>query len=1047
MPDMFLNRVVLLLGMLTSAAGAVFAQAQASGGDLTGVVVDANRALIRGARITAVSRERGLARAAVSGESGEFRLPLLPPGIYTIRGEASGFASRVIEGVAIEVGQTLTIQVQLEVGAVTTEVTVQAEPPVVETERTQQATTLNQQRIVNLPINRRNYLDFALLAPGVVETSSLVDSNDYRVVQAPQSGLSFGGSNGRGNNFTVDGVENYMNSGGLRASVSQEAVQEFQINRNSFAAEFGNSFGGTINVITKGGSNSLHGNLFGFLRHRDLQARNYFDPAKSAFTRGQYGATVSGPLQRDRTFLFLGYERLERHETSFVPILRDRSAFGTLTPSQQQLADFFDRAPVPQLQAFGPLMRRYLITNNFPNTLRLFNENSGTFPFAESVNQVAARLDHHFGAHDSLFVRGNFANSDNENAQLGALVGFNRGRSIHNWDGTLMAANTAILNERWVSETRVMFGYDRLGVIPNDPFGPDVTISGFGSFGREIFLPSTTFERHYQLQQNVNVVAGRHSVKFGADVNPVRDVVRSETFFGGRFNFGSQIPLGLLLPQLTGDPNAAATLAATLNALGQPGLIANLSQPISALQSYNLGLPDLYQQGFGDPNWTAWFKRFGFFAQDSWKVSQRLTLNLGLRYDIEGEPPPLHTDWNNVAPRFGFAWTPFADAKTVIRGGAGLYYAQINAQIANLPATLDGKQIQQVAITALGIPGLNNPRTGQPLKSFDIYQTLAAQGVIGSRTIARQDLAQFGLEPGPNAFGRVLFGVTDDYVNPYAQQASLEIERAMGGVAVAASYQYTRGIRLPRILDRNLYYSGRLPSGQPTFGFYNPAVLQNNVEESTASSFYHALVLQASRRFSRHVAFTGHYTFSKTIDEVTDFNSDFQPQDQLNARDDRALSSFDQRHRFVFSGVFESPWSNRVLRDFMVSPIVQASSARPFNVLAGSDVYGDRHPTVHRPYGAGRNIGRGPAFFAADLRLTRRFRFGAEAQRNVEFTAEGFNLFNRTNFRSVNNVVGPVALSSLPSPIEGHRGSPTDPLAFTAAHDSRQFQLGLRINF
>src|SRR5262249_51348458 len=149
------------------------------------------------------------------------------------------------------------------------------------------------------------------------------------------SGISFGGSNGRGNAFLIDGVENYLNSGGVRPSVSQEAVREFQINRNSYSAEFGNATGGMINVITRSGTNEVHGNLFGFLRHRDIQARNYFDPAKSAFTRGQEGATFSAPLQRDRTFVFLSFERLDRHETAFVPILQDRSAFGQLTSSQQ----------------------------------------------------------------------------------------------------------------------------------------------------------------------------------------------------------------------------------------------------------------------------------------------------------------------------------------------------------------------------------------------------------------------------------------------------------------------------------------------------------------------------------------------------------------------------------------------------------------------------------------------------------------------------------------------------------------------------------------
>jgi hypothetical protein len=382
----------------------------------------------------------------------------------------------------------------------------------------------------------------------------------------------------------------------------------------------------------------------------------------------------------------------------------------------------------------------------------------------------------------------------------------------------------------------------------------------------------------------------------------------------------------------------------------------------------------------------------------------------------------------------------------VVRGGFGLYYSQINAQIPNLPATLNGTQIAQAAITPLGIPGLINPTTKQPLTSFDVYQTLLAQGVIGKRSITRQDLAQFGLQPGPNAPGRVIFGMVDDYVNPYAQQASFEIERAVGSVALSAAYQFTRGARLPRILDRNLYYTGRTASGQPTFGFYNPAILQYNVEESTAKSFYHALIFQATRQFSSNFSMNAHYTFSKAIDEVTDFNSDFSPQDQLNARADRGLSSFDQRHRFVFSALIASPAANVLLRDFTVAPILDANSGRPFNLLTGFDNFGDRHATNHRPWGAGRNIGRGPSFFSADLRLARRFPF-ADGRRGVEITAEGFNLLNRTNFKSVNSSVGSLALAQLPSPIVGHAGIPTDPLSFTAAFAARQFQLGLKISF
>lgn len=1042
----------LVLVALCATSGILFSQTQVGSGDIRGSVLDAAGGAIHEARVTITERDRGITRTTLTDADGSYRVALLPPGKYRVRIEAPGFTAKVVDNAEVHVGEVLVLRTPMEVGAVTTEITVQAETPVIETERTQQATSLDSRRIQNLPINRRNYLDFALLAPTVVETNDIVDGTDYRVVQAPQSGLSFGGGNGRGNAFTIDGVSNYFNSGGVRPSVSQEVVQEFQINRNSYSAEFGGATGGSINIITKSGANDWHGNVFGFLRHRNIQARNYFDPSKSAFTRGQYGATFSAPLKRDRTFLFVGFERLDRHETSFVPILQDRSAFSSLTASQQQLADFFDAAPVAALRPLGTAMRQALLTTNYPSTLGLFDRNSGNFPFSEDVSQLSLRLDHHFSENDRFFLRASMTDAFNENAQFGALIGFNRGRSIDQLDGTYMASNTYVISPRWVTETRAMFGYNKLNVQPLDAFGPEINITGYGFFGREIFLPSATVERQYQAQQIFDFSSGRHNLKFGADVNPVRDTVHSETFFSGRFTFGEAIPLGLLFNTLQRDPNAAASLAGTLVQLGQPRLAAALNQPITALQAYNLGLPILYQQGFGDPDWIGLFKRYSAFVQDNMRLTPALTLNVGLRYELDDTPPPVHTDPNNFAPRIGLAWNPDGAGKLVIRAGYGIYYGYTYAQVANLPATLDGVQISQAFLTIRGIPGLNNPRTGQPLTSADIYQTLAAQGVIGRRPITRQDIAQFNLAPGPNAPGRVLFGIVDDFVNPVSQQASFEIERAIGGVAVSAGYTFNRGAHLVRNLDRNLFYAGRTANDQPVYGFRDPTILQNNVLESTANSFYHALILQASRRLSRNFAFNTHYTFSKAIDEVTDFNSDWQPHDQLNARAERALSSFDQRHRFVFSGVFESPWkatdagaSAKVLGDFVVSPIIIASSGRPFNVLAGFDNLGDNHPTTHRPLGAGRNIGRGPDFFSFDLRVARHFPLGEG--RRLELTADGFNLLNRTNFKNINNTVGALTLDELPHPLVGRRGSPTSPLSFTSAFDPRQFQFGLKIVF
>ncbi len=1033
------------------AAAPAFGQAQASSGDIKGTVTDPSGSSVKGVHITAVNSERGITRSTESWETGDFILPLLPPGRYRIRVEATGFAPRTYEDVQVRIGDTVVLPVALSLSQLETELNVKAEPPVVETERTQQAATIQTEQILNLPINRRSYLDLALLTPAVVETNDMVDGTDYRVVQAPQSGLSFGGSNGRGNAFFLDGSEHYQNSGGVRPSLSQEAVAEFQVNRNGFSAEFGGGFGGAVNIVSKSGTNNVHGDVFGFLRHRSIQARNYFDPGKSAFTRSQAGATLGAPIRKDKTFVFLAFERLDRHETSFVPILQDRSAFEQLTRSQQQLVDFFNASGNPSLRRLAAAADQALIPNNNARLVKLFNDNSGVFPFSESNNQGSFRIDHHFSKKNNLFLRGNISDGASTNAQLGALLAFNRGRGIAQRDGTIMLSDIWLLTDRTVNDMRAMFGHYTLDVTTIDPYGPQLDITGFGLFGREIFLPAKTIEKHFQFSDTLNLIRGKHTIKFGGDVNPVKDNVRTETFFSGRFSFGENVPLASVLISASGDPNLPTSLATVLSQTGQQRLIPNLSEPISALQAYSLGLPTYYQQGFGDPNWAGTSKRFNLFAQDTYRVSRKLTLNYGVRYELEVNPPSVGTDPDNVAPRVGFAWTPFANEKTVIRAGYGMFYSQNNLQIANVAEALSGKYIQQVFVPLSGAPGLNNPLTGRTLTSADIYQRLLAQGVIGSRTIARSDLAQFGITPNPALPFAVIFGIVPNWKNPYSEQASFEVEQAIGGFSVSVAYNFNRGLHLPRILDRNLYYGPRRPDGQPTFGFYNPLVFQRNIFEPTANTFYHAGIVQVNKRFSNGFALTTHYTLSKAIDEVTDFNTDFQPQDQLNARAERARSSFDQKHRFVAAAVMQAPvrdggFMGHLASGWTFSPIFVASSGRPFNVLTGVDNLGDRHPNDHRPLRAGRNIGQGPAYYSLDARLSRRFPLGKET-RNLEFIAEGFNLANHTNFRTVNNTVGNITVEQLPKPLVGVRGVPTNPLSFTSAYDPRQFQFGLKFNY
>lgn len=1036
------------LVVTTAASLFVFGQTQISSGNLSGIVTDPSGARLGQATVTVYDPARGSQRVAKSDSNGEYHLSTLPPATYRVRVEATGFATAILEGVEVRVGDTVVLPIQTEVSAVSTEVQVEAEVPGVEVQRTQQSSTIQTQQVQNLPINRRNYLDLALLTPGVVETTTLVDATDYRVVQAPQSGLSFGGSNGRGNAFSIDGVENYVNSGGVRPSVSQEAVAEFQINRNSFSAEFGGAFGGAINIITRTGTNDFHGNVFGFLRHRSVQARNYFDPVDggSAYTRTQAGATLGGPLRKDKTFFFAAFERLDRHETSFVPIIDDRSAFSRLTNSQQALFDFFRASGVPLLQGLAQQATAALTTTNYPRTIALFDANSGSFPFSEANTQFLGRLENRFSDRHTASLRFNFTKDYSENALLGALLAYNRGRNISQDDYTGVLADTWVLSPRWVSETRAQFAHYTLDIGTIDPFGPSIDITGYGLFGRDIFLPSKIIERHYQVMQTFSHSAGAHSLRFGVDINPVRDNVMSQTFFSGRFSFGEIVPLGQLLSAASGNPNLVAQLTATLNALGQSALVPNLSQPITSLQSYNLGFPTFYQQGFGDPNWTGLSKRYNFFLQDSWRPHPRLSLDLGVRYELEVNHHVIGTDPNNVAPRLGLAWRITDDNKTVLRAGAGLFYSMNGLQVPNIADTLAGNDIQQVFVPLSPTPGLNNALTGGPLTSADIYQRLYAQGIIGSRSITREDLAQFGLIPNPSLPFAVVFGIVDDWRNPYSEQASVEFEREIGGVTVSAAYNWNRAARLPRILDRNLVYGPPRSNGQPTFTFVNPLLFQRNIFEPTANSFYSAGIFQVNRRFSRHWGLNAHYTISRAIDEVTDFNTDFQPHDQLNARAERALSAFHQKHRFVGSAIFESSAKNPWVSGWVVSPIVTASSGRPFNVLTGVDNMGDRRVNTHRPLGAGRNIGTGPQFCSVDMRISRKFGLGHES-RSLEVIAEGFNLLNHTNFRSLNNVVGNITVDQLPANIEGFRGATNQPFAFTSAFDPRQFQFGLKLRF
>ncbi len=1013
------------------------AQLRVDTGELTGTVRGENEKPIANARVTARNADRGISQSTLTDAAGVYRLPLLQPTAYLVEIAAPGYAVESFPDIPINVGDAVRLDANLAFTPARFQTTVEATALPIDFTRTHQATNLTSAQVENLPINQRNYLNFALLTPGVSESETVANAFDFREPVAPTSGMSFAGSNGRGNSFSIDGIENNTNTGSVRLSLPQAAVQEFQVNRNAYPAEYGGAYGGTLNIVSKAGTNQFHAGLFGFLRQRELQARNYFDPTRSAYTRQQSGASAGGPVRKDRLYFYTAFERLDRHESAFVPLLTDPSFLTSLTPGQQQIVSALETTGDPQLAGIAAAMRGILTPSANPQVPALFRANSGVFPFQEADSTGSLRLDAPLSPNRTLFFRLNGAGSDIQNSRSGAQYGFTRGNTASTVGGTAMVSYSQRWTPQWTAVTRLAFAYEGIRLEPIDPFGPAIDIGGFGAFGRDQIYPFQKYERHIQIQQGFDYFRGRHSLKFGVDLDPLRGNGRLDSSMAGDFVFGEFIPLSSLLAGV--NPALPAATAAALGAIGGPALAARLDEPINSLQAYALGLPAAYVQGFGDGNVaSSWQQHVSAFVEEGYRVNPSLTVNAGLRfqYDATSRFPAQHF----FDPRFGFAWSPRRSSRLVVRGGYGLYHGWIDSQIVYLAnAFLPPLSVNLLFVPITGLPGTVNPLTGLPLTSVDIYQSLLARGILGQRQVQLSDLIPLGIRAGFRfpAGG----GLDPGYRSPGSQQGSLQVERSLGNLVLSAGYDFVRVAHLPRFRDHNLYQAGTRPDGSPIFGRFDPTLFNDFVVEGSGNAFYHALVLQANKRFGNRWALNAHYTFSRAIDDVSDFDANFAPANQLDSRGDRGLSTFHQKHRFTASAVHEttSGWT--------FAPIVSAASFRPFNVLTGYDNLGDGQVYTHRPWGLGRNVGIGPGSFAIDGRVARKVRLGRDSPANLQLVAEVFNLLNHTNFGAVNNIVGATPLAALPHPLTARRGDPVSPLSYTSARAPRQFQFGLKVGF
>jgi hypothetical protein len=911
-------------------AGQAFAQQTVTSATLSGRISDSRDAVITGATVTATNEQTNQERVTTTNDEGRYHFPYLPVGTYRISVNAEGFSSWSKE-LNITIGQALYLPITLEVAGLSAHVNVTSDIPLVETVRTQVGETIRPAEIDSLPLNGRNYLDLALLVPGVSPTNTGSNQRFAETSAVPGQGISIAGQRNLYNSFIVDGLSANDDAADLTgAYFSEEVIDQFQVITSGGIAEFGRASGGIVNVVTKSGTNAWRGALYGFGRNQRVDARNPLAPTKDLLTQLQYGATLGGPLRKSRTFLFTNFEQTRRNYSAVLTIAPTAvSAInGRLNASNYR----------------GPRVETGIVPANF-NTANFF-----------------ARIDHRINPRNQFNARYSLYHINATNSRtVGGLNALSRGSGLEDTDQTVEAANVTTLSNRALNELRVQFTRSRLNAPINDTVGPAVSIAGVANFGTATTSPLARDIDLFEIVDSVSMQRGAHSPKAGVDF-----------------------------------------LYNLVNILF-PGAVQGVYN-FTSLNSFLTGNYSTFQQAFGAPGQFQSNPNLGLFVQDEWRVRANLTINVGLRYDLQFLPSPIQTDKNNLAPRVGVAYSP-GDRKTVIRASFGLYYDRIPLRATSNALQRDGSNyiVVQFSPTQVGAPAFPNVLTAQP-----------------STLVTKPNLTR----------------IDPRIENSYSQQVNLQIDRELrGNTLLSVGYLHLRTLHI--ILSRNVNVP-TVPSsaGIPNLGRPDPNWGNISRYESSGNSYYDGMIVSLNKR-ARWASLRASYTLSKTIDDAGNFFFS-TPQNNFNLRDERGLSDNDQRHRLVISGTFEPPELNkhdgfrRPLRGFQVSYIFTYASALPFNVLLGSDRNFDTSNN-DRPLGVGRNTGRGFDYASFDLRVRRRFSVTENVKLDV--MAEGFSLFNRTNFGVPNNVFG-------------SGGNPSATFRQpTLAFDPRQFQFGIKLSF
>lgn len=1034
------------LWLVCCALAAAIAPAQSIGGRITGVVTDPAGAVTPNAAVIVTNEGTGAQRRATTDDNGFYVVPELPVGFYALKVEGGGFAPATRTRVKVDVGAETRINVTLTLQVAEAVVNVGAETPLIQPDSSALAEVINNKQVDALPINGRDYRRLTFLAPGAAPRSQRGSLGSFTV----------NGQREKANIFLIDGVDNNdsfrnqpsFNQGGVTGAPATlfpvDALAEFNIQTQG-AAEYGRNSGAIVNIAIKSGTNQFHGAAYDFLRNDNLDARNFFERRKNEFRNNNFGGVIGGPIVKNRTFFFGGYEG--QREFVFSPgVVRVPSA-GDLAAARA--------VNVALGRAENPLSTRILSlfpSPNFNVTGATGNNFSFAAPNTNNSDNFLVKIDHRFS--DRLNLSGRYVFGDGSQTfplTSGSGSPLPAFQTVVPTRIQLSGLNlTQVLSARLVNETRV--GYNRfvqtftpldadfdpasIGLVTGARSLPTITVTGFVSLGAPTNVPRGRVSSGYQFVDNLTWTAGQHTFKTGGEYR--RAIVNSfnDTNARGRLNFNSPATP----PPASGAPPPTRPLAsAAVNSLAD-FLAGALSSGTTILR--------------GATRRDTFTNNFGLFAQDDWKLTRRLTLNLGLRYEYLGvfkeegdrlanfipttglvrvgapELPDLYQpDRNNFAPRIGFAYDVTGAGRTVLRGAYGLYYDTPSQDFFLLQGFQSGGPASPATNPLLGLGVFN----AGPVAYGPGVPIFGAAGAAPTSNIA-------------------LFAVDLKLRTPYIHNYNLNVQQELRpGMALQVGYVGSRGTKLFRLRDINqatpappppqgtppLVAAAMLQSRRP-FNAQFPQFSFINYLETSANSNYNALQTTLKQRLTRGLNFYIAYTWSKSIDDAS--NGIFGgtrgvsfPQDSFNLRAERAVSVFDTRHRFTTNFTYDLDFLPSALgglpkpltEGWQIGGIYTAASGLPITPFLSVDVSGtgelnDRPNLVADPnsgarrdaeqwfnkaaftspppgtFGSsGRNTIIGPRLHIVDLSVGKTMKFNDRFA--AQFRAEFFNLFNHAN--------------------------------------------------